>query len=243
MRKTTGKLFFSGMIGALLGGIIIVLILSLIGAGNRAVIEERSFGQDVIASAPINSPSTQSVTIAPSTVANPEENINQNIIKAFTAGEFGYSTPAGYRVAGKIVSMDEKNSVKGMSTLTLTKGTEQQESDYVNLVNQLQGGINVPPATELPQFLPGQTITAGVTTKNAEDSDAKLAKGQEKITTSQGISGRRYIRVEGSTPYDVVYLKLPNDRLVSVQMSYGSMEPLFDEVAFMAVVDSITILR
>ncbi|MDO8511875.1 MAG: hypothetical protein Q7S57_01265 [bacterium] len=244
MRKSTRNLFLYGIMGALFGGIIIVLVLSMIGAGNRATVENKVSIKPPVTGTPnassvvqLNTPTPISST-SPSSIA-----VSKTVSDYFSSGKFSYSVPVGYRVASKIVAMDEKNSPKGFSALTITKGTEQQESDYVNLVNRLQGGAEVPPANELPQFLPGQTISLYPTSKNAEDSDAKLSKGQEKITTAQGISGTRYVRVEGSTPYDVVYLKLADGRLVAVQMSYGSEEPLFDETAFMALVDSITTLK
>lgn len=240
MRKSTKKLFLYGMMGALFGGIIIVLVLSMIGAGNRVVVEERTVKQNTSSTALTILPSPPSITVAPSSVATTGNTINpKNTMNNFLSGKFSYSVPAGYRVATKIIAMDEKNALAGFSTLTLTQGSEQQENDYVKLIEQLQGYRDVPPVIDVPQFLPGQTITVYNTSKNAQESDAKLSKGQEKLTTVQGISGTRYIRVEGSTPYDVVYLKLSDDRLIAVQMSYGSEEPLFDEVAYLAVINSI----
>ena len=223
-----------------MGGVLILLILSMIGAGNRVANNSPGSQVSVVGGNPTAMPVSSASAPVASIFASPESTATPKAeVSSFLDGKFVYSLPAGYRVASKIVSMDAKNSPKIFSVLTITKGTEKQENDYVSLVKQIQGGEEIPSANELPQFLPGKTITILTTSKNAEDSDAKLSKGQEKITTSQGNSGMRYIRVEGSTPYDVVYLKLSEGRLVSVQMSYGSEEPVFDETAFMAVVNSI----
>lgn len=226
--------------GAVLGGIIIILILSMIGAGNRAAVENNNLVEsaDRVTQISFSSPQSNSpsASLQPSPVTTSAPKTNEN---NFAAGKFTYRLPAGYRVASKIVAMDGKNAKPGFAALTITKGTAQQENDYVNLVNQIKGGAEVPPANELPQFLPGQTITVNATSKIAEEADARLSKGQEKLTTTQGNAAVRYVRVEGSAPYDSVYVKLADGRVISVQMSYGASDPLFDETAFLAVVNSI----
>jgi len=238
MRKTTTKLLLSGIAGAVLGAVIIILGLSLIGANSNLPAEKKEISKNVASSvAPFVSPSVQINSSSPSSVGQPvADKKTDATVQVFQKGKFGYSIPDGYRLAGAIMTLDEKNAPKGSAILTLTKGTTQQENEYVKLIEQLQGASS---GTEAPQFLPGQTITVSIASVNLQEADAKLAHEQTKIETAAGITGVRYIKVEGATPYDITYLKLADGRLVSVQMSYGSSEPLFDEKAYLAVVNSV----
>lgn len=230
MHKATRKLLFSGTVGAILGAIIIVLGLSMIGASNRTAVKPAVVGK--VAATPAATGAPVVVSAAPSAVATP-----MATPKPSENGKFGYAVPAGYRLAKQIMALDAKSAPAGFTTVTLTKGTEKQEADYVKLIEQMAQDRA---ATEAPQFLPGQTISISVVNKQAQDADAKLAHGAEKFTSAKNLPGTRYVRVEGLFPYDAVYLNRPDGRIVSVQMNYGSADPLFDEAAFMAVINSIT---
>lgn len=235
MRKATARLFFSAVTGAILGGIFIVLGLSLIGAGERSKQNGGTAKEGMVSVKPVLEPVKASAT--------PNVESKQTVTSAtetpfFKKGGFGYALPVGYRVAEKIMTLDEKNAPNVPAVLTLTKGSVAQEGQYVGLIEKIQEDRL---STEAPQFLPGQTIAVGVSSNALKEADAKLARGQEKITTASGLNGTRYIKVEGIFPYDVVYLNLPDGRLISVVMNYGSSEPLFDEKSYMTVVNSIRV--
>lgn len=231
MRKATTRLLTSGLAGAFLGAIIIVLGLSMLGAGNREKnnnVPLSSSGSAVVSSSPVVLPI--SATGSPSSLPSATPEIIPSKEK------FSYLIPSGYRLATAIMKSDESITPKDFSVITITKGSAQQEQDYLKIINQLRGDQG---ATEAPQFLPGQTITLYLASKDAEMGDAKLAHGNEKITTTNGLSGTRYFKVEGLSPADITFLKLKDGRTVAVAMSYGSTEPMFDEIAYLAVVNSI----
>lgn len=242
MRKFTSRLVLSGILGAFAGAIIIILVLSMIGAGYRGAGEnvliktsntenslsdqESNLTKPVISPTPLNTPKSSAK--------------NDNYLQVFTDIGIELSMPSEYRVASKIMAMDKKYAGSGTSTITITKGTEKQEIEYVKLVENLKTGKEgVLQATELPQFLSGQTILISVTNENASISDSKLARGKEAFVNDMGIPGVRYIKVEGINTYDSTYFNFPNNRIVSVQMEYNSVEPLFDEVAYKKILNSI----
>ena len=138
-------------------------------------------------------------------------------------------------MAKDLNKFDEENSPQS-TMLTITKGTQKQEQDYITLVKQLQGDRA---ATEAPQFLPGRTISIFVSNSNAEENDARSAKSKEEYKTKAGLSANVYRRVEGLFTYDSAYVRLPNDKLIEIQMSYASEAPFFDDKAFRFVFDSL----
>lgn len=123
--------------------------------------------------------------------------------------------------------------------MTITKGSVGDEEAYVKLLEKLQSDQT---ATEAPTFLPGRTISLYVvTSENSERSDTQLARAREELKTSAGAPATRYRRVEGLFTYDVTYIRL-GGKTVAVQMTYASEEPLFDEAAYAAVVNSVRTL-
>lgn len=123
--------------------------------------------------------------------------------------------------------------------MTITKGVAVDEEEYVKLLEKLQSDQT---ATEAPTFLPGRTISLYVViSDNSERSDAQLARAREELKTPAGAPATRYRRVEGLFTYDVTYIRL-GGKTVAVQMTYGSDEPMFDETAYSAVVNSIRAL-
>lgn len=237
MRKRTSRLLFSAVAGGLTGAVVVFLFLAAIGSRNRehnvpatpspyaspaaGTTEPSPAGTP--ARSPEPSPTEKAETSAAGTVANKE-------------GKYRVSLPSGYRVAKAITEL-ERSQVPATASLTLTRGSPAEEEEYVRLIEQLRKDQT---ATEAPVFLPGSTMTLlTVIGQNLEASDAQLARSKETITTSAGFPGTRYRRVEGLFTYDMTYVRLSNENTVAVQMSYGSEEPLFDERAYQAVLNSL----
>lgn len=241
MRKNTVRLILSGLAGAVVGAVLIVAALSVIGERSEKSVRADGKDKSAVSALPAETSSavnaTPKSTASPSIFGTPTKPPELNTKQEFAKGQFRYTIPNEYRLASEIVELDARNAPQGSAILTLSKGSLEQEKEYVNLIGRLQEDRAT---TEAPQFLPGKTITVSVAAKSLMDADAKLARGQEKISTSQGLMGTRFIRVEGLFAYDIAYLNLPDGRLIAVQMSYGSDEPLFDEKSFLAVINSIT---
>lgn len=234
MRKQSRKVLFSGLGGVIVGGILIVGILSYIGSKS----EEKTIQSVRLSdSNPRTTPAvivTSSIAPSSSPSATPTAQKVDNTRK-FERGNFEYTLPESYRIAEEIMALDQKNSA-GSAILTLTKGSLDKEKEYVQLINKLQQDRA---ATEAPQFLPGKTITIYPSDVMSESSDAKIAGVKKEISTKNGLKGVRYFKVEGLFPYDITYLNFADGRKIAIQMNYASEEPFFDETAYMTVVDSI----
>lgn len=152
--------------------------------------------------------------------------------------------PPPYRVASALNTFVNARPGAGPHA-TITKAASTQEEEYVAVLQTL---YQKQAATEAPEFLPGQTITLGLVSDASEQAfAAQLAKSTMSVTTPQGLSGTRYVKVEGISTYDVTYLTLgegfdaahPEGKSLSVTMAYGVDAPQFDEDAYLAVVNSI----
>jgi hypothetical protein len=232
MRKQSRRILFSGLSGAIVGGFLIISVLSYIGTKS-----EKKDTQSVQLNKPIMEITpdvvvTSSTTSSPTTTPIVKKTDNSQI---FEKGKFEYVLPERYRIATEIMALDQKNSA-GSAILTLTQGSSDKEKEYVQLINKLQEDRA---ATEAPQFLPGKTIAVYPSDIMAENSDAKIAGAKKEISTRNGLKGIRYLKVEGLFPYDVTYLNFADGRKIAIQMNYASEEPFFDETAYMTVVDSI----
>lgn len=235
----------SGLWGVLTGGVLVIVILSIIGASYKDKEENPESPKDLkslfsssslITSSPSPSDlSTPSPFGSPSVSPSPSLGISMVGYIEFKKGGFRYKLPEGYRVANDLIKFDEGISSQS-TTLTITKGTQKQEQDYINLIKQIKGDET---STEAPQFLPGKTISVFVSSSDAESSDAKLAKSKEEYQTKAGSTANVYRRIEGQSTYDSAYVKLPDGKLIVVQMSYASEAPFFDESAFKFVFDSL----
>jgi len=234
MRKQSRRVLFSGLSGVIVGGILIVLALSYIGSKSEeenmqsVKLGESTPGATSEAVVMSSSSPTPSPSITP--LAQKVDNL-----RIFEGGKLEYTLPARYRIATEIMALDQKNSA-GSAVLTLTQGSLDKEKEYVELIKKLQEDRA---STEAPQFLPGKTIAVYPSDTTAETADAKIAGVKNEISTTNGLNGIRYFKVEGLFPYDITYLNFTNGKKIAIQMNYASEEPFFDETAYMEVVNSI----
>jgi hypothetical protein len=232
MRKRTLSLALSGIAGALTGAVAVFLLLAALGYQDEPAPESTATptaSPSVAVSSPTVSPSP------PSAASSPEPSAPFGAVRN-PEGGYQFSLPPGYRVALEITAL-ERSQVPATAALTITKGAREEEQQYVRLIEQLRRDQT---ATEAPVFLPGKTMTMSRPTgPSFEDSDGKLARSKEILTTKAGFSGTRYRRVEGLFTYDTTYIRFPDGKAVAVQMSYAPEEPLFDESAYQAVLDSL----
>lgn len=240
MRKRTLRLVVSAIAGALTGAVLVFLLLAAIGTRNLQQEDTQGSPSPPLASSP-SAPSPEplpTVSPAPSPASSPTADVDTAAADTVVnkEGKYQFSLPAGYRVAKDITNL-ERSQAPAAASLTITKGSTADEREYVRLIGQLRQDQT---ATEAPVFLPGGTMTLlTVTGANLEASDAQLARSKETITTTAGYPGTRYRRVEGLFTYDMAYVKLPGGTTVAVQMSYAPEEPLFDERAYQAVLNSL----
>jgi hypothetical protein len=233
MRKQSRRVLFSGLGGAIVGGVLIVSALSYIGSKS----EEKNLQNDQLSNEPTAKTTSEPVATSattPSPTATPEVSKANNSL-VFEKGKFEYVLPERYRIAADIMALDQKNPASS-AILTITQGSSEKEKEYVQLINKLQEDRT---ATEAPQFLPGKTIAIYPSDIMSENSDAKIAGTKKEITTKNGLKGTRYFKVEGLFPYDITYLNFPDGRKIAIQMNYAFEEPFFDETAYTTVVDSI----
>ncbi len=245
------QLVQSAVAGAAVGALLVFLILVLLGS-RREYPEESSAGVPLARTrvpeeqtekppspSTIESPSPRATgTPAPASSAlrvSPLPASRTENLVSVPEGEFAFALPAGYRVATRITRL-ERSQVPGHVTMTLTRGSEDEEAKFVALIEQLRQDQT---ATEAPLFLPGKTITVSFGDPDTQHSDAQLARAAETLTTRRGLSGTRYRRVEGLFTYDSVYVRLKGESVVAIQMGYASEEPYLDERAFMGIVNSL----
>lgn len=236
MKKTAGNLLASAGGGIIAGALLAALMLFVISQNNRRRADNSAAPSPTAgvpaAEATPSPPSPPEVSPASS---SPDASADGSFVRN-AAGQYAVSLPPAYRVAERIMALDRSHA-PAAAALVVTTGSSAEEEEYVALIKNLQ---NDQAATEAPTFLPGKTITVLVVSdQSSRASDAQLAQSQEEITTAQGLSGVRYARVQGLATSDVTYLTLPDKRVVSVQMTYASEEPLFDEKAYSAVLDSL----
>lgn len=232
MKRTQRTMTLSAVLGALTGGVAMFAVLMWLGSTKQAEVSGNASPTPSSSASPEAVPSS-SPSASPAPRVSPPS--GQRTIE-HREGGFTFGLPSGYRVAEDIIAL-ERTAFPQAASVTITRGSKPEEQAYVGLIEQLRKDQT---ATEAPAFLPGKTITLFVVTSdNSEASDAQLAHGREVFTTAHGLSATRYRRVEGLFTYDVTYLRV-GEKTIAVQMTYGSEEPMFDEVAYSAVVASVT---
>lgn len=232
MRKRTVRLLLTALAGACAGAVIVFALLAALGAKHPPTAEGPSPTSASPNPSVVGSPSPSLSPAPPS--ASPGASPSASLVKNAEGG-YAFALPAGYRVAEEITTL-ERSQVPASATLTITKGSKTDEHSYVALIEKLRSDQT---ATEAPVFSPGRTMTLLGAAGQSEASDRQLSRAQEAITTATGLAGTRYRRVEGLFTYDMTYLMLPGGKRVSIQMSYAPQEPLFDEKAYQAVLDSV----
>ena len=146
-----------------------------------------------------------------------------------------FSLPLGYRVASVLNAFEASRG--SVPSFTVTRASLERERAFVALVKDIAAAAA---ATEAPAFAPGMTLTlAGVSSADAERSDAALAGGQERFTANGGQTGTRYRRVQGAQTYDSAYLTLPDGSRLVIVMTYAAENPAFDEHAYGRVLASL----
>ncbi len=243
MRTRTRHVLVSGAGGVVVGAIVVFAFLASLGSRTPASERASTSPSPPAPGSPTPSPTIpRGVSPTPGTPSPTARSVSSAVpvpspaIVVNSHGGYGFLLPRGYRVAADINAF-ELEQAPSAGTFTITKGSPQREREYLALIEKLRRDAT---ATEAPSFLPGQTISLLLATQaSAEEFDAQLARAKETFKTPGGLDAIRYRRVEGLFTYDVTYMTLREGKRVSVQMTYASQEPLFDEAAYMEIVNSL----
>lgn len=238
MTKRVLKLWASGIAGAIIGGTIIIIGLSYLGEKQEEVgILSESLPDRNRPEKPINQTPSPSTEITGTPKPSPSADKTEGpVLSVFEPLGISYKLPGSYRIASEIMEFDASIS-GGAAILTLTKGTPEQEREYVQLLKSLQKDDA---ATEAPAFLPGQTISVFKGSENAKKSDESLARSKANLILSNASEATRYAKVEGLFTYDATHMMLMDGSTrIIVQMNYNSEEPYFDEEAYETILASI----
>ncbi|TSC62926.1 MAG: hypothetical protein G01um1014106_585 [Parcubacteria group bacterium Gr01-1014_106] len=228
MKKRVVHNIVTTIAGAFVGGIVVFWFLSQLG--------KDASPSPAANPVPVGTPGTSSSATAgtPTPSATPVP----GRVSVETLG-IAFVLPPGYRIAQTLNSYDAER-VRATPRFTITTATAEQEKEYVALLRTLGQEQS---ATEAPEFSPGKTITLARAAASDQAYAQRVAKQQTTASTDSGITAKRYQRVEGPSPYDVTFLLLPNNTLLSVTMTYasGSTTP-FDEDAYSAVLRTVDVL-
>ena len=234
MRARTRRLALSAVAGVLVGSAL--TFAGLIGFGRRLAVQPSATPVPIPLGTPKATPrGPESLSRTPSpngTSASP------------AAGEITLSAlgvqltlPAGYRLAERLQAFTTSRPGGETTRTVITTASSVQEEEYLALIRDLYVKQI---ATEAPELLPGQTITVNLVTDASEQAfAAQLAKTTTQIKTPSGLSGTRYVKVEGISTYDATYLTLGDGKALAVTMAYGVDAPQFDETAYTAVINGI----
>lgn len=233
MRVRTRRTVLSVAGGILLGSVLTFLVLADLGRRTR---EQRGYTPIPV---PVGTPQpTPSTTPTPAPIPPSPEATAESLGSERDLDALGVvaDLPAGYRFATALNAFAASRPGTA-PRVTLTKATEAQEQAYLTLLrtlSQAQAG------TEVPEFVPGHAIVLSLVTDPSEQAfSAQLAKAKTPLTTTQGLSGTRYARVEGLSTYDVTYLVVGEGKTLALTMAYAVDEPRFDEAAYRGVVNSV----